>query len=128
VKEIEMVMMGVIAGAGLIQLVVVWRLVALARTLAQQEARLRQYGEALALLTDTSESGFQAVARELERLGAAPPRQARRSPVRRMAAAARKGRSVAEIAAAEEMSEGEVRLRLHLEGARKSAAAEHGSL
>ena len=68
---------------------------------------------AVALLTDTSEGAFQSVAQQLERVTTAPSRT-RRTPARR--AAARKGQSIAEIAAIEGVSEGEVRLRLHLAG------------
>jgi hypothetical protein len=47
-----------------------------------------------------------------------------RTPLARLKAAVKKGTSIAEIAAAEQMSEGEVRLRLHLaEHARPAARA-----
>jgi hypothetical protein len=76
------------------------------------------------MLTETSEAGFKAVADELTRRQAAAPMPAprARTPIARLKAAAKKGLSIADIAAAEHMSEGEVRLRLHLaEHARPAA-------
>jgi hypothetical protein len=77
------------------------------------EVRLTQVGDAVALLTDTTESAFRAVATEISQRPAAP---GRRTAVQtaRVARAAKKGRSIADIAAAEKMAEGEVRLRLHM--------------
>jgi ABC-type hemin transport system ATPase subunit len=86
------------------------------RAVAKLDARLARQGEALALLTETSEVGFGAVARELERLGSAPVKASRKPTTRRIATQARKGRTVTEIAADEQISEGEVSLRLHLAG------------
>jgi hypothetical protein len=106
---------------GLAQLLLLWLLLSHRRTQAALETRLARQADALALLTETSEAGFAAVARELER-GATTARPARRPSARRLTAAARKGRSLTEIAAAEQMSEGEVRLRLHLAGAPTTGA------
>ncbi|HEY8534936.1 MAG TPA: hypothetical protein VIL25_00750, partial [Vicinamibacterales bacterium] len=81
------------------------------------ETRLDKLNDALTLLTDTTESAFRAVAAEVTRLPAPSPaarRAASAARTRRVARAAQKGKSIAEIAAAEEMAEGEVRLRLHL--------------
>ena len=106
----------IIAGASVLQAGFLWRLVVAHRSVSQLEARMARHGEALSLLTDTSESGFAAVARELERLSAPGTKTTRRASTRRVTGAARKGRKVSDIAAAEQMSEGEVRLRLQLAG------------
>lgn len=71
----------------------------------------------VSLLTDTTECGLRDVAQEVERLGqqpAAPRRRSNAAVTRRIKTAARRGRNVADIAACEEVSEGEVRLRLQL--------------
>jgi len=108
-----------VAGVGsvlLVQLFLAWRLLVTTRALDRVQARMAHQGEALSLLTDTSENGFAAIARELDRLATPEPKPSRRPSTRRVATAARKGRSVAEIAADERVSEGEVRLRLGLAG------------
>jgi hypothetical protein len=91
------------------------RLLQLARLVARVEGRLGHLADAFALLTETSETGFRAVANEIERLSDAG---IRRRPARtshaRVVTSARRGRSVQQIAVAEQVSEGEVRLRLHL--------------
>src|SRR5262245_60090824 len=81
------------------------------------DGRVAHLSAAMALLTDTLEGGLHDVAREVSRLAAAsatpaaPPRN-RHAAQRRVKGAAKRGRTVREIAAAEEMSEGEVRLML----------------
>ena len=108
-----------VAGVGsvlLVQLFLAWRLMVTTRALDRVQARMAHQGEALSLLTDTSENGFSAIARELDRLATPDAKPARRPSTRRVATAARKGRTVADIAAEERVSEGEVRLRLGLAG------------
>jgi hypothetical protein len=88
------------------------------------DEKLGHYGDALSLLTETTESGFKAVAAELDRTTARPNDGPAKAAIKkampapstaaRISAAARRGRTVPEIAAAEELSEGEVRLRLHM--------------
>lgn len=82
------------------------------------------------LLTDTVEGALRDVAVEIGRLAAvtegARPR-AGAAGQRRIAGAASRGHSVRDIAANEEMSEGEVRLHLQLSKARKERA-NHASL
>lgn len=98
------------------QLLVVWAATSARRAAGRLEQRTAALADALALLTETSEAGFHAVASELIR-GAAgrPVRTASpRATTTRVRAAARRGASPSEIAADEQMSEGEVRLRLHL--------------
>jgi hypothetical protein len=83
---------------------------------------------ALSLLTDTTETALRDVVTEMERAAAAADARPRSTATatRRMTSAARRGRSVQEIASTEQVSEGEVKLRLHLGGKPrrvKSAAA-----
>jgi hypothetical protein len=84
----------------------------------------------LSLLTDTTEGALRDVATEITRLGAAQdaarPRT-RAATQRRVASAARRGRTVQDIAATEQVSEGEVRLRLQLDKAVKERA-NHASM
>jgi hypothetical protein len=101
-----------------------WRLTRSLGGVQKLDEKLGHYGDALSLLTETTESGFKAVAAELDRASARPndgPAKAAlkkampgTSTAARISAAARRGRTVPEIAAAEELSEGEVRLRLHM--------------
>jgi hypothetical protein len=112
-------------GAGLVGLAVLVSCrvqIIQARRLARLDDRLAHLTAAISLLTDTTEGGLRDVAREVERQAAAPTPAARpktrAATQRRVASAARRGRSVREIAASEAMSEGEVRLRLQLDGAR----------
>lgn len=106
-----------LATFGLVQLVLLWKLARSSRATADACARVAQLTAALELLTDTTEEGFVNVASELERLGVRPlPSGAsRRAVTRRIAAAARTGTTVEDIAVAESLSESEVRLHLGLE-------------
>jgi hypothetical protein len=100
-----------------VQAWLLWRLSRMVAASGRLEEKVGHLADALSILTETSEAGFKAVADEMtRRAAAAPPAPAPRSktPIARIRAAARKGTSIAEIAAAEHMSEGEVRLRLHL--------------
>ena len=103
----------------LVQLVLLWKLGRSTRVTADATTRVAQLTAALALLTNTTEEGFVNVASELERLGARPlaAGSTRRETTRRIAAAVRNGRAVEDIAAAEALSESEVRLHLGLESA-----------
>lgn len=101
------------------------RLVQALRIIVSLEGRLARLQEGTTLLAETVEMGFRDCATELERLGGqiAPPQPARprakpeakpRATTARVRAAARRGRAIHEIAAEEQVSEGEVRLRLSL--------------
>jgi hypothetical protein len=99
------------------------RLVRALRHTVELEQRIARLQEGVNLLTDTTETGFRQVAAEVERLSslgtspaaAVPPATpAARPTAVRLRAATRRGRTVKEIAAAEQVSEGEVRLRLSL--------------
>jgi hypothetical protein len=85
--------------------------------LAHLRERLSRLADGLALLTDTTEAGLSAIARELQqasrRLPA--PRSASRTAVaKRVVAAVRKGEELSAIAEDEQLSESEVRLHLKL--------------
>jgi hypothetical protein len=83
--------------------------------LARLSERIEQVRAAMALLTDTAETGFRDVALEVGRAAAvAEIPKGRAQVARRLSGAALRGRSVRDIAAAEQMSEGEVRLRMTL--------------
>jgi hypothetical protein len=91
------------------------------RKVRNLDGRVAHLSAAMALLTDTLEGGLHDVAREVSRLAAQPssasasavavPRN-RATTQRRVRGAAKRGHSVRDIAAAEQMSEGEVRLML----------------
>ena len=106
---------------------ILWRLLGAVSVVSRMDEKLAHFGDALTLLTETAEGGFRAVASELDRAGQpAASATAAKKPVprptsARMTAAAKRGRSVEEIASTEQVSEGEVRLRLHL--AKQAAAA-----
>jgi hypothetical protein len=104
------------AGAALLaaQLLLTVFLMKALRRIPPLEDRLGQLSSALSLLTETSEAGFGAVAAEVERLNLRPPRRTEgATTTTRVVKAARRGESIEEIAAAEHVSESEVRLRLH---------------
>lgn len=99
------------------------------RTIALLEERVSQLSAGLSLLTNTSEEGFRGMAAEIGRLAnssepvryapapeptgpAARPQMSARD---RISLAAVGGRSVQEIAAAEQLSEGEVLLHMLME-------------
>jgi hypothetical protein len=110
----------IVVGAALtllstVQAWLLWRLSRMVAASARLEEKVGHLGDALSILTETSEAGFKAIADELTRQSvAAAPASRAKTPISRLKAAARRGTSIADIAAAEHMSEGEVRLRLHL--------------
>ena len=89
------------------------------------EARVAQLTAALALLTDTVETGFNDVLRQTARASQdAEPRpapRARANTQRRIKSAARRGKPVDQIAATEQLSEGEVHLMLQMSGGQPPA-------
>lgn len=110
---------GLLGGVGAVALAQAWLVWRASRALTRVtaiEARIEKFGDALALLTDTTESAFRAVAAEMSRSPVRPATQSAVSSARtrRMARAATRGASIEQIAAAEEVAEGEVRLRLQL--------------
>lgn len=122
-----------LTGAAFVLLIVhiglLWKNLSVARSLHRSDERIGHLSDALGLLTETSESGFRTMAAEIERLAGATGRTREpRVSVSRLSAAARRGRSTAEIAAAERVSEGEVALRLHLAEHRTKASANRGKV
>jgi hypothetical protein len=114
--SVSLMVVGTVLGAlVLAQAWLLWRLTRVLASAARVEERVGHFADALSLLTETTESGFRAVAEELGRRRDEVPNLLHgRAATARVNAAARRGRSVSEIAAAEEVSEGEVRLRLHM--------------
>jgi len=118
--QMQQLVVGVAGGAILLLqltgLVMLWLQRRKVRSL---DGRVAHLSAAMALLTDTLEGGLHDVAREVARLASQPatvavaamPRN-RATTQRRVRGAAKRGQSVRDIAAAEQMSEGEVRLML----------------
>lgn len=116
----------VAAAAALVGTAVIlaWMLVQQRAVLDRLEQRVAQLTGVVTLLTDTAETGLREVAAELGRFTLrtqAAEALTREEIDDRVVAASERGRSVRDIAAAEQMSEGEVRLRLAMTKARKDA-------
>jgi DNA-binding NarL/FixJ family response regulator len=93
--------------------------------LERLEDRLAHLNAGVSLLTDTTETGLRDVAMEIGRLSAASTAAAPKSrptTQRRVARAVKQGRSVREVAAAEGVSEGEIRLHVQMDKSRKDRA------
>jgi len=123
-------------GAALVQTLLVWRALRAVGRLATIEARVDKFGDALTLLTDTTESAFRAVASEMTRKPATAAKSAQAASAartRRIARAKTRGATIQAIAAAEDVAESEVRLRLQMANdqptprAPKPAAARKGT-
>lgn len=102
------------------------------RKISKLGDRLANLTSGISLLTDTVEGGLRDVAQEIDRLSgankpAAKPK-ARAVTQRRVSAAAKRGRSVQDIAAKEKMSESEVRLRLQMAGATAGREKAHATV
>jgi hypothetical protein len=98
----------------LAQSAAIWRMSRAMRVTIRLNERLSHFADALALLTDTTETGLASVAAELELTGRkrAARSVAPRAASKRIVKAARRGQAIDEIAAAEAISESEVRLHL----------------
>jgi hypothetical protein len=108
----------------------VWVHVQTQKAIERLDDRVSHLLAGVSLLTDTTEGALRDVATEITRLAAvrdAAARPAARTTTKRVSTAARRGRSVQDIAASEQVSEGEVRLRLQLEQAAKERA-NHASM
>jgi hypothetical protein len=96
------------------------------RRLVRLDERLAQLTAGISLLTDTTEGGLRDMAQEIGRLNAAGAKtskpKVRAATQRRVSNAARRGRSVQDIAAKEQMAESEVRLRLQMAEAKREKA------
>lgn len=101
-----------VAGCGLAGLA--WQVRVQQRAIERVGERLGQLLTGLSILTDTTESGLHDLALEIERTAAVMTKPPRAVAARRISGAARRGHSVQDIAAAEQVSEGEVRLQLAL--------------
>jgi hypothetical protein len=133
---VEMMEIYLWSGAGLLTVA----LLASFRMHVLQQRRMARLGDRIAhmtaglsLLTDTVEGGLRDVAQEIERLAAAKTAttakpKTRAVTQRRVSTAARRGRSVQDIAAEEKMSESEVRLRLQLAGAAAAREKAHATV
>ena len=109
----------VLSVIALVQAIFLWRASRSLRRLNGIDERVTKFGEALTLLTDTTESAFRAVATQLVRTPDVPAVAGNKSAARtaRIARAAKRGKSISEIAAWEGIAEGEVRLRLQVTNA-----------
>jgi hypothetical protein len=126
----------------LAQTVVIRRLSNRIRAAESLDRRLSHFAEALALLTDTTETGLANVATELDharRRGSRPaePRSVPRSPARsttpkatgrRIVTATRCGKAIAEIAAAEGISESEVLMHLGMSADPDAKGSDDGTV
>ena len=120
-----------VAGATLLILAtIIWVRVQMQAAIERLDDRMTHLVAGVSLLTDTTEGALRDVATEINRLAGTRetvrPR-VRATTQRRVTAAARRGRSVQDIAAREQVSEGEVRLRLQLDHAEKERA-NHASM
>ncbi len=96
--------------------------------LRQMEARVEHFNDALALLTEATESGFRSTAAELQRVAAVQRHSEDPLEVqRRLERAATLGGSVAQIAGHEGLSEGEAQLRLYMAKSAAVPAAQENS-
>jgi hypothetical protein len=104
----------ILIAVGLAQVYFLVRLQRGAMDLMRIEERAGRLDTAVHVLTDTCETGFRSIAREIGRapIEMSPP--PKKGANRRLRTAAHTGQSIAAIAAAERMSEGEVRLRLQM--------------
>lgn len=103
----------VLVVVAVVQTWLAWKLARSIKTLPRLEDRVAHLAHSLALLTDTTEGCFQAVATELNDRQARATAARRDTRQRRVVGAAKRGRSVSQIAAQEAVSESEVELRLH---------------
>lgn len=109
---------------------IVWLHVQTQAAIERLDDRIAHLLAGVSLLTDTTEGALRDVAVEITRMAAVKGQgrpRARTATERRVATAARRGRSIQDIAASEQVSEGEVRLRLQLQKAAKERA-NHASM
>jgi len=124
----------VVGGATLLMLgAMVWMHVQHQAAIERIDDRMAHLVAGVSLLTDTTEGALRDVAGEIHRLAATgtgdkPSPRPRAATQRRIAGAARRGTTVQDIAASEQISEGEVRLRLQLEKAHKERVNNYASM
>lgn len=109
--------------------VLVWLHLQQRAVIERLDDRIAHLMAGVSLLTDTTETGLRDVAMEIGRASAARPAAQRSRPTtqRRVARAVEMGQTVTDIAAAEGVSEGEVRLHLEMDKFRVERAT-HASL
>jgi hypothetical protein len=90
-------------------LMMLWHVLITRRSILALRERIARQSEALALLTETSETGFEAVAKEIARLRAAQPDPLRPLGPRRVSVTPDKAKAAAPANAP--MTEGEKHLR-----------------
>jgi DNA-binding NarL/FixJ family response regulator len=116
----------VIGGAAVaIVAVLTWMHIQQQAAVERLDDRIAHLMAGVSLLTDTTETGLRDVAMEIGRLSAtakAPAPRSRPTTQRRVARAVKQGHSLRDIAAAEGVSEGEVRLHLEMDKTRKDRA------
>lgn len=114
--SVELSLMIAVAGIAVLQVAGGYFFLKQRRTLDRVEDRVAHLTAGISLLTDTTEAALRDIAQEITRLSAARPDRprARALTQRRLATAVKRGRSVQEIAATEQVAEGEVMLRLQL--------------
>jgi hypothetical protein len=121
-----------VGGATLLILgAMVWMHVQHQAAIERIDDRMAHLVAGVSLLTDTTEGALRDVAGEIHRLAATgerPSPRPRAATQRRIAGAARRGTTVQDIAASEQISEGEVRLRLQLEKAHKERVNNYASM
>ena len=128
--EMDVTMYVAIGAAVAVLAAVVWTHVQQQAAIDRLDDRVAHLMAGVSLLTDTTEGALRDVAVEIGRLAATTDSgrpdtlAASRS---RINGAARRGRTIQDIAANEQLSEGEVRLQLQLDKARKERAR-HASL
>jgi hypothetical protein len=125
-----------------------WRVRALLAVVPAMEERIESLSHSVALLTDTTESCFKAISMQLQFMQSQPTRDAvaaavrprvqpaiapedagtRKARQRRVVGAARRGETLAAIAAREDVSESEVALRVHLNQTQPTEVKRHGAL
>lgn len=108
------VVMAALIAVVLVQIYFMVRMRRSAYELGRMHERVTRLDAAVNVLTDTCDCGFRTIAEEIGRALDHVNRPPKRSATRRVRAAALTGLPVAAIAASEQMSEGEVRLRMQM--------------
>lgn len=120
----------VVGAAVMVLGAVIWTHVQQQAAIDRLDDRVAHLMAGVSLLTDTTEGALRDVAIEIGRLAATSVTARQEAPAvsrNRINGAARRGRTVQDIAANEQLSEGEVRLHLQLDKARKDRTR-HASL
>ncbi len=108
-----MYLMGALTAVSALETWLLYRVFARVGAIGRLDDRVSSLTHTIALLTDTTETCFNAVAAQIE-AAPAKPVKARAARQGRVIGAASKGRTVGEIAAEEQLAESEVSLRLHM--------------